>query len=275
MLPSTIQWYFPRRLNDAVKLIQKDGVILHGGGTKILEPQPRSSVKGLVDIGDLGLDYIRASGRSVRIGAAATFADVVRFAREKKRLNILGTSLSHAASTPLRNRITIGGSVKDFPMWSNLYAPLLALDARVVIAGMQLRICPIEEYAGSDLIHSRHLVKEIRVPERSDVVYGIKTFHVVRFEYPIFTIAAAVAMRKGVVREARIFITGVRRKFARLTSTEEVLHGNAITGRLIEEAAGKSSFSFVPDFRFSAEYKQRVARVYLKDLLREIKQAAA
>jgi CO/xanthine dehydrogenase FAD-binding subunit len=273
MLSNTIQWYFPTKIREAAKLIQKDGIILHGGGTKILEPQPRSSIKGLVDISALGLSYIKVTGNTVHIGSGATFADVVTWSRDKKRMAVLSTSLSHAASTPLRNRITIGGSLKDFPMWSNLYAPLLALDAKIDIIGERSGIFSLEEYATSALIKSKHLVREIRVVERHNIRSGVKIFHVVRFEYPIFTIAAACTMDKNIVRDARIFVTGVKKKLTRLVAAERVLRRNAISDELIDSTVDQVSLTFVPDYKFSAAYKEKVAKVYFKDLLQEIKKS--
>ncbi|MGA7161582.1 MAG: FAD binding domain-containing protein [Bacteroidota bacterium] len=270
MLSNTIQWYFPSSIKEATKLIQKNGVILHGGGTKILEPQPQGNIKGLVDTGGLGLNYIKAVGKTIHIGSGATFADVAQFCRGKKMLMMLGNSLGSAASTPLRNRITIGGSLKDFPMWSNLYAPLLALDAIIEIVGERAGVFSLEHYASSPLIKSKHLIKEIRVTEKKHLRCGAKAFHVVRFEYPIFHIAAAVAMRRDIVEDARFFITGVKKKFVRLESAENVLLGKSITDDTIVTAAKEIYLTFAPDYKFSSEYKERVARIYFKDLLREI-----
>ena len=80
-----------------MKLIKKKGIILHAGGTKILEPQPRSSVKGLVDVAGLGLNYIMTKGKTIHIGSGATFAEVAAFSLKRKKIIGLGTSLSHAA----------------------------------------------------------------------------------------------------------------------------------------------------------------------------------
>jgi len=272
MLPNTIQWYFPATVREAAKLIQKNGIILHGGGTKILEPEPRGSIKGLVDIGGVGLNYIKAVGRSIHIGSGATFADVTQFCRKTNRLMMLGNSLVSAASTPLRNRITIGGSLKDFPMWSSLYAPLLALEATIEIMGERAGVFSLEDYAASTLIKSKHLIKEIRVIEKKHLRCGAKAFHVVRFEYPIFNIAAVLIMRKNVVQDARFFITGVKKKFVRLESAENAVRGKLMTDETIDEAAKQISLTFAPDYKFSSEYKERVTRVYLKDLLCEIQQ---
>lgn len=272
MLPANIQWYYPTRVKEAVALIRKNGIILHGGGTKILEPQPRGSIKGLVDISALGLNYIRMTGETVHIGAGATFDDVARFSRAKKKISMLGESLAHAASTPLRNRITVGGSLCDFPLWSNLYAPLLALDAKIEIVGERSGVFPLVKYASTSLIKSKHLIKEVRVAQKKSLLCGSKAFHVVRFEYPVFNIAAAFTMKGHIVLDARMFITGVKKKFTRLTAAEKVFRGKPLTSEAIDDASSLVDVTFVPDYRFSAAYKARVAQVFFNDLLNDIRQ---
>jgi len=272
MLSADIHWYFPATAKEAVKLIRRNGNILHAGGTKILEPQPRSSVKGLVDIASLGLDYIKLKGKTVHIGSGSTFADVVEFSRKHDRLTALGHSISHGASTPLRNRITIGGSIKDFPIWSSIYAPLLALDAQIVIAGGRSGVFPLEKYASGPLIKSKHLIVELRVTERKDVVCTSSTFHVLRFEYPLFCLSAALTMKRNTIQAARIFITGVKKRYARLDAIEKFLVGKSLSDETIEEAARRAAFAFVPDYRFSSEYKERAARVYLNDILHDLRE---
>ena len=158
-------------------------------------------------------------------------------------------------------------------MWSNLYAPLLALDAKVSIVGDRSGIFSLEEYATSNLIKSNHLVREIRMTEKKNVVSGVKIFHVVRFEYPIFTIAAACTMDKNTVRDARIFVTGVKKKLTRLASAEKVLSRKVLSDEVITSAADQVSLTFVPDYKFSAAYKEKVAKVLFKDLLQEIKKS--
>ena len=61
MLPNEIQWYYPVNIREALKLINQQGVILHAGGTRILKTQTKS-IKGLVDVGGLGLNYIHEKG---------------------------------------------------------------------------------------------------------------------------------------------------------------------------------------------------------------------
>ena len=269
MLPNEIQWYYPVNIREALKLINQQGVILHAGGTRILKTQTKS-IKGLVDVGGLGLNYIHEKGKSYQIGSAVTFGDIVTYSRNKNCLHMLSASLSHAASTPLRNRITIGGSIKDFPLWSNLYAPLIALDAKINIFGKNNTIVTVEDYVSKGIIKSKHIIKEIIVPSDKELKWGVKRFTLIRFEYPLFNIAISFKMKKDIVDDARLVITGVQGRFKRFKRAENVLIGKKLSDEIIEKAEKLISPKFIADYKYSAEYKNAVAKVYFNDLLMEI-----
>ncbi len=269
MLPNEIQWYFPTNFKDALKLINQQGVILHAGGTRILKTQTKS-IKGLVEVSGLGLNYIHQKGKSFHIGAAVTFGEIVKYSKENNCLVMLSASLSHAASTPLRNRITIGGSLKDFPLWSNLYAPLIALDAKINIFGKKNIIIPIEDYVTKGIIKTKHLIKEIVVPSEHDVIWGVKRFTLIRFEYPLFNIAISFKMKKDIVDDARLVITGVQGRFKRFKRAENIFIGQKLSEELIQKADKFISPKFIADYKYSADYKENVARIYFNDLLTEI-----
>ncbi|MDP1995029.1 MAG: FAD binding domain-containing protein, partial [Ignavibacteria bacterium] len=74
MLHQNLEWFFPHKVEEAVKLIEQQGVILHGGGTRILKTSPKS-IKGLVDVGKLNLNYIHHIDNHFSIGSASTYAD--------------------------------------------------------------------------------------------------------------------------------------------------------------------------------------------------------
>ncbi len=269
LLNNRIRWYFPDTPDEAAKLIKQQGIILHAGGTRILKTQTKS-IKGLVDIGGLKLNYIKQRKKEYHIGAAVTFGDIVRYSREKSVLLMLGKALSEAASTPLRNRITIGGSLKDFPLWSNLYAPLISLDAKVSIFGMRPGIYDIEDYVTSGLIKSKHIIQEIIVPEDKDLIWGVRRFTLLKFEYPMFNIAVSFKKNEGTVEGAKIVITGVKSRFKRFEKAEHLLNGRRLSTGLIEEALIHIQPKFTSDYKYSAEYKGTVAKVTFSDLLNEL-----
>ena len=270
MLHQNLEWFFPHTTEEAVKLISQQGVILHGGGTRILKTSPKS-IKGLVDVGKLNMNYIHHSGNKISIGSASTYDEVIRFSARTKKLSMLVKALSEAASTPLRNRITIGGSLKDFPIWSSLYAPLLALNAQIEIADKHDKIISLEEYLETGIIKTKHLIKRIILEDDPQVIGGAKRFVLIRFEYPLFTVAVALRTKQNIISDARIFITGVKGRYKHCKRAEHFLIGKELNDENIQQAKKHFAPKFVSDYKYSAEYKEHAAKVFFTDLLQELK----
>jgi len=184
---------------------------------------------------------------------------------------MLAQALSEAASTPLRNRITIGGSLKDFPIWSSLYAPLLALNAQIEISGKHDNIISLEEYLDTGVIKTKHLIKRIIVEDDPHIIGGVKRFVLIRFEYPLFTVAVALRAKRKIISEARIFIIGVKGRYKRGKRAEHFLIGKEFNDDTIEQTEKHFAPKFVSDYKYSAGYKEHIAKVYFTDLLQELK----
>ncbi len=270
MLNQNLEWFFPHTVDEAVKLIAHQGVILHGGGTRILKTSPKS-IKGLVDIGKLNLNFIHHTDKHISIGAASTYDDIIRYSVKTKKLSMLAKALSEAASTPLRNRITIGGSLKDFPIWSSLYAPLLTLNAQIEIVDKHDKIISLEEYLDAGVIKTKHLIKRIILEDDPHVIGAVKRFALIRFEYPLFTVAVTLRIKQKIISEARIFITGVKGRHKHCIRAEHFLIDKELNDETIQQAEKHFSPKFVLDYKYSAEYKEHTAKIFFTDLLNELK----
>jgi CO/xanthine dehydrogenase FAD-binding subunit len=270
MMSHDLQWYYPEKISEALKLIKKEGVILHAGGTRILKTEARN-LKGLVDISRLNLNHIRKEGKDVIIGAGCTLTDVINYCKKTNSLTGLCMALAEAASTPLRNRITIGGSLKDFPVWSSLYSPLIALNAKLELAGIK-EMCSVEDYVKKNIIKSKHIIKQVVIKDDKDVICSVRRFNIVRFEYPIFNLAVAFKVKDKIIMDSRIVITGVTGRFHRFKLSEKAFKGNALT----EEVVAKSNEHFTPkfhtDYKYSPEYREHIAKVYFNDIVNELKE---
>jgi len=270
MLSHDLQWYYPEKISEALKLIRNEGVILHAGGTRILKTQPRN-LKGFVDISGLGLNYIQKKGKNILIGSGATFADVIKYCKESGSLTGLCTALSESGSTPLRNRITIGGSLKDFPVWSSLYAPLIALGAKVELAGDTV-LYGIEDYVKNDIIKTKHIVKQVIIPDDKEVICKAKRFALIRFEYPLFNIAVSYKIKKNAINDSVIVISGTTGRFHRFKASEKAIDGKSLTEETIAKCLEHFAPKFHSDIKYSEAYREKVAKVFLGDLLNEAKE---
>ena len=271
MLPENLQWYFPKSLREASKLISQPGVILHAGGTRILKTDTKS-IKALVDIGKLELRYIIKKKNKIHIGTGSTFNDIVDYYNNTGELKLLADSLHQSASMPLRNRITIGGSLKDFPLWSSLYAPLIVMNAKIKITGAYSGEYLIEDYISQKLINKKHLIKEVIIEQLPNTIFGVRRFSQIKFEYPLFNIAVLFIVTKNKIKDSRLCITGVQERYKRFKRAENIFTNNELTDETIEKAMKFITPKFNPDYKFSAEYKKNVARVYFNDLLTELKE---
>jgi aerobic carbon-monoxide dehydrogenase medium subunit len=106
----------PRTLAEALELLARHGDgarILAGGQSLIPSLNMRLSSPGiLVDITGLpGLGEIKATGKTVRVGALVTHTQLGESAEVAKHVPLLAQAVPHIAHAAIRNRGTLGGSL--------------------------------------------------------------------------------------------------------------------------------------------------------------------
>ncbi len=251
-----IQWYFPRSFDEVCKLLAIPGTIPHGGGTSILRGSV-NKLKGLIDLSHLPLNYVRKKQRSLEIGSAQTFAEVCE---NIKPDHILAKSIGFAASTPLRNRITMGGSIALFPAWSDLMGPLLALDAEVSLIGSESGIYPVLRYVTESKLRKGSLITAVRLRNDrwSSFYYRQTRTH---FDYPAFTITILMKRFKNRIEEVRAVIVGCAGKFKRLSRIEEALKDERLDEVRVRELGNDINVQFAPKHGLSADYLQQIVGV--------------
>ena len=216
-------WMHPRTLSEALDFVKDESMRVHGGGSHLMR-NPKGSLRGLIDLSELDLDFVRISKEWIDIGAMATYADVVRALRNSFPENVFADSLSKSASTALRNRITIGGSLALLPPWSNLLGPAIATDACVSLEGLNRGLYPVADIQRNKLLLKGSLVHSLRIPVR----HSLTIFHTekrVAFDYPSFTITISADFENNLFKNVRVVITGVANLFARLESVERKIEG--------------------------------------------------
>jgi CO/xanthine dehydrogenase FAD-binding subunit len=223
---SEIQWYYPESVDEAVELIGRDRVIPHSGGTGILRSSMKN-LKGLVDLSRLPFHYHHTHGRTVELGACVSLSEAVSYLRGVWADCVLTKSLASAASTPLRNRITLGGSICLFPPWSDLMGPLLALDAEVELAGQGCSRCSVEDYTNESEIRRGTLVTAVRFKMQPWDYYYFRETRTFQ-DHPALTLTL-LSMRDGdTIKKFRAVVTGCVGRYMRLNGVEELLVGAPI-----------------------------------------------
>jgi len=272
MLKKELRWFFPEKPDEIPDILKKEAkVAFHGGGTSILRIKS-DVITAMVDLSKLGWNKIRKDGSSVVIGATATFNEVVKSSASTAcSFRMLQDALSRAASNSIRNRITVGGSLADFPPWSDLIATLIALDAKVTWLedGKAEKKASVAEFIEKKLGKDKNLVREITVPEK-DLSYSVKRLARTSFEYGMFNLAVSCVVKNGTIESPVIVVTGTKDRVARQSDAEAAITGKALTDDVIRDAAARVKVEFNADVNFGAEYKANMVGVYLKDALAEI-----
>ncbi|RKX79004.1 MAG: hypothetical protein DRP87_04680 [Spirochaetes bacterium] len=277
MLNREIKWYFPETEEEAVAVKRENvDTLYHAGGTGILRTKSQK-IKGLIDLSALDLNYIKKEGNTIRIGATSTYSQICKTSLTEASLQMLKGAVSRAGSTLLRNRITMGGSLIDAPYWSDLFSTLLCLGAHLTYRRLDLTVetCTVKEFLDRRLKKENVLIREVILPVKEDLIFFVRRFTRVFFDYPVFNLAfcAKRVKKKGgeyAIGEPAIFVTGVKRFYRELTEAEEFINNNIVDSRLIEECMKHVDAEFTPDRNFGAEYKLLMLKSLFKDGLEEL-----
>ena len=116
MIPNNFEYFAPKTIEEALKLIDKYGEdckILSGGHSLIPVLKLRLAAPGvIVDIGCLEeMKTIEIDGGAMQIGGGVTYARIAADAELKRHCPLLCETASQIGDQQVRNRGTIGGSL--------------------------------------------------------------------------------------------------------------------------------------------------------------------
>jgi xanthine dehydrogenase small subunit len=212
-----------------------------------------------------------AAGRLV-VGAATTVEEL-RQSRELARAMVdiaavLKGDLALVASAPMRNRATLGGNVANASPIGDLSIILLALQARLRLAGPRGRRTValsafFRAYKDVDLADDELIQAfEIPIPAPGTLFHFEKVSR--RRILDIASVNSAIAVLAADGRVARIAIAagGVAPVPLLLTRASEYLVGRSIDAETVRRAAGIAVGETAPisDVRGSADYKKLLLR---------------
>ena len=257
-----LEWYYPENLGDMPDLLNREGVILHGGGTGILRGGLKKTA-GLIDLGRLRLNTVERRDGKMKLGAGCTYAETVHGLSAHEKNHVLVTSLGQAASTPLRNRITLGGSIALFPFWSDLMGPLLALEADGLFA--------LSDYIQNPELRRNTLIVSVQWEDRPwHSAYHRHTR--TRTDRPMFSVsvlsrrqtAAGAAAGTAAVEDLRIVVVGCSGRYHRCTEVEALLVGKTVDGDTVSKAVKAAELGFPARMCLTPEYLEHCVRTVLE-----------
>jgi len=276
----------PRSLEEATEILREGGVTVLAGGTDLM-PQTRGGRLAcqplLMNIRRVPeLKGIAEDNGVVRIGALVTITELLESKLVRERLNLLWQACDHFASDQIRNVATVGGNLCNASPAGDTLVPLLALDARAVLAAkpdgtLQRRRVPVGAFftgPGRSVRTASELLAAVEVPLPPPGFAGEFYKHGVRPALDISAISIAAGARRdgGLLRDVRIAFGAVAPTPIRAPRTEAALEGRAAEAATIEAAARAALDEVQPisDVRASDWYRRELIHNMLRRVLSHV-----
>lgn len=251
----------PTSISEALQAAASPGASYLGGGTwlgSLRDGAPRL----LISLERLGLDHIRCEGRGCTIGATVSFQQVLDGPRIPPAVR---EAVSQIASRTLRNMASVGGELALLPQPSVLVPVLIAMDARVRLAGRK-KLITVAEYC---LSRPSGLILEVTIPDPS-LPCAVRCVSRTSHSRKSLVVAVSAQTLLPTVTRVRAVASDCRGQILRLSGFEKALEGAALPPRDRIEAMVGGAFSPRPDMHASAVYKAYLAGVLSADILHEL-----
>ena len=270
MIPAAFDYVAPTTIDEALAALAEagDDAKVLGGGQSLL-PILRMRLNAPEQIVDLGrieeLRGIHEDGDHVVIGAMTTYADVIASPLLRTHATLLVQAVEEVADPQIRHRGTVGGAVVHADPAGDVGAPVLALDAELVIRGQDgERTVPVGEFF-LDLFETAvgegELLTAIRIPKHTGWVSHYEKFVRVSHQWSIVAIAVALKVAGGTISEARVGLTNMGSTPLRAASVEAALVGRS-AGDLGDACDSVADGTNPPsDLNGDADYRRHLARV--------------
>jgi len=273
----------PRSLAEAAEILRAGNVTVLAGGTDLM-PQTQAGKLNfqpvLMNVRHVAeLQGIAEAGGVLRIGALATITELLDSALVRERLNLLWQACDHFASDQIRNAATLGGNLCNASPAGDTLVPLLALEARVVLAAkpngaLETRRVPLGEFIvgpGRTRRARGELLVAAEVPLPPLDFVGAFYKHGTRPGLDIAAISIAAGARRagGRLRGVRIAFGAVAPTPIRAPRTEALLEGRSPDEATLEAAARAALEEVQPisDVRASDWYRRELVYNMLKRVL--------
>jgi xanthine dehydrogenase small subunit len=238
---SVEEYFLPQSIEEAIGLLDEPGqesLILAGGTLAMpLINEGISTPQKVVGIKDAGLNYLKRGNDEFIIGATTTLTQM----ETQEEISILKDAARAVGGWAIRNMGTVGGNLFAPPPGGDFVVALLALDAKVVIAGSDdERTIPIDQFFTGfmmNVLQSGEIVKEFQVPLPVGKTGYLKFGRRSANTPSIVTVAVNLKIADDTVEEARIALGAVGPHPFRAYKAEEALVGKPLTDENIQGAA--------------------------------------
>jgi CO/xanthine dehydrogenase FAD-binding subunit len=277
----------PRRLDEALQAMADGDATVLCGGTD-LAPQTESGVRQytakLLNIRRVeGLGGIEAQGAQIRIGAVTTISEIRRNPTLAEIAPVLVEAAEHFASDQIRNAASVGGNLCNASPASDMSPPLLVLGASVELAcwqggAVQTRRVPLDQFfvsPGKTVKLPQELLTAVLFDRPAADFVGRFRKSGPRPALEISTVSVALGARvaNGKLSAVRVAMGSVAPTPLRARHVEAALEGKPLDAPTIAAAVAATVDDAKPidDVRASAWYRGHLVRVFLEEVLNEVR----
>ena len=269
-------YYRPASLAEALDILAARGadLLVIAGGT-IAMPLINEGISLPTEVMGLrraGLDTYARDGDQVTIGATLPITRLT----EQTDVPLLRAAALRTASWSVRNMATVGGNLFAPPPAGDVATALLALGAKVTIAGRAgTREVALDEFwTGfmTTVVAPDELLTSISVPVTSAATSFIK-FGRKRDNTPaVVTVAVTADVANGTVTDARIALGAAGPHPIRPRNAEAALNGQHLSPAVIAAAADAAAAQSEPftDAVASDAYRRQMVRLFVARALTQL-----
>jgi CO/xanthine dehydrogenase FAD-binding subunit len=281
------EYHAARDLRDALEKMEDWGpqAKILAGGTDLVPALKNKQIQPscVISLHRLReLDYVRETDSQIRIGAMAKHGDLAANPILKRNCSILCEAVSLIGSWQIRNVATIGGNLCTASPAADSAGPLLVLDARAVITGLdgekEIPLASFFRGPGETVLQPNQLLKEIviELPKSRAAGCYLKLMRKKAVDLSLAGVAFQAELDGSETRLARVAIGlgGVAPTPIRAREAEQALEGLTYeeTMKKAPEAArhGVEATRPISDLRASASYRRAVVEVYVQRAIEEV-----
>ncbi len=270
MIPAAFDYVAPTSVDEALAALAEageDAKVLAGGQS--LLPILRMRLNAPETVVDLGrveaLRGITDGGDHLASGAMTPYSDLVESDLVREHASLLAEAVETVADPQIRHRGTIGGALVHADPAGDVGAPVLALDATMVVVGSSgERTVPAGEFF-VDLFETAvgegELLTQIRIPKHTGWGSAYEKFVRVSHQWSIVAVAATVKADGGTISEAKVGLTNMGSTPLRASSVEQALAGASAGGVADACASAAEGTSPPSDLNGDADYRRHLASV--------------
>ena len=276
------EYIAPENVGQAIDIITKHPEAkLIAGGTdllvqirhRVLEPQL------IVDVSRLPFNTIEADDKKITIGSGVSHTQIVNSDVLREYFPILVQASELVGGPSIRNRGTLGGNLVNASPAADTIPPLLAYDAKVIIAGKNgsRTLLLSDFYTGyrQTQLEVNEILQAVELPLPSDLSasHFIKHGNRRSLYIAVLNIAVNITLSSaGVVEHARIALGCVGPTVFLAKSAEAMLLGKQFDEQSILAAARLAQEEATPisDLRASADYRSKILFVLVRRALTEV-----